>query len=165
MSHGPRGPVYAATFSAVAVTAAQDVFEITAPATSRVLIRGIRIGQYTDAGDAAAEILSVLVIRGYTTSGSGGSSVTPVNLHGWSGAPSASSTVEANNTTVANTGTAVTLLADTMNVQAGWQYYPAPHDHMVLDYSQRLVVRITAPADSLTMNGTLIFQEIGKDAP
>ena len=165
MSSGPRGPVYAATFSAVAVTAAQDLFEITAPATSRVLIRGIRIGQYSDAGDAAAELLSILILRGYTVSGSGGSAATPVNMGGWSGAPSASSTVEVNNTTVANTGTAVTLLADSFNVQAGFQYYPAPHDHMILDYSQRLVVRISAPADSLTMNGTLLFQEIGKDYP
>ena len=165
MSHGPRGPVYAATFSAVAVTAAQDLFEITAPATSRVLIRGIRIGQYSDAGDAAAGLLSILLIRGYTASGSGGTSATPVNLGGWAGAAAASSSVEVNNTTVANTGTPATLLADSLNVQGGWQYYPAPHDHIILDYSQRLVVRITAPADSLTMNGTLLFQEIGKDAP
>lgn len=158
----PQGPVYAVTFTAVAVTAAQDLFEITTSATTRALIRGIRIGQYTDAGDAAAEILSILLIRGYTVSGSGGSAATPANLRGWSGAPTAASACEVNNTTVANTGTAVTLLADTFNVQAGWSYYPAPDDHIVLDVSQRLVVRITAPADSLTMNGTLLFQEIGK---
>jgi hypothetical protein len=28
--------------------------------------------------------------------------------------------------------------------------------------AQKLVVRITAPADSLTMNGTLVFEEVGQ---
>lgn len=160
--HGKHGgPVFAATFTAVAVSVAQDVFEIVAPSTSRVLIREIRLGQYSDAGDAAAELLSILILRGYTVSGSGGTSATPVNMQGHTGAKSAGSTVEVNNTTVANTGSPVTLLADSFNVQAGFRYYPAPGDHIVLEKSQRLVVRITAPADALTMNGTLIFQEVG----
>lgn len=162
MMNSADGPIFAATFSAVAVTAAQDVFEITAPSTSKVLIREIRLGQYSDAGDAQAELLSVLIQRGYTVSGSGGSSSTPAKFRGHTGAPSAASTVEMNNTTVANTGSAVTLLADTFNVQAGWRYYPAPEDRIVIEPGVILVVRITAPADSLTMNGTLVFQEIGK---
>lgn len=69
--------VFSATFSAVAVSAAQDLFEIVAPNTSRVAIRSISLGQYSDAGDAQAEMLSVPLIRGYTTSG--GTSVTPIN--------------------------------------------------------------------------------------
>ena len=156
------GPIYVATFSAVAITAAQDVFEITAPSSSRILIREIRIGQYSDAGDAAAELLSVLITRGYTVTGSGGSTLTPVNYRGHSGTLSASSVVKANNTTVANTGTAATLLADSFNVQAGFRFYPAPEDRIILEPSARLVVRITAPADSITANGTIVFQEVGK---
>jgi hypothetical protein len=42
--------------------------------------RLLRLGQYSDAGDASAEMLSVLVMRGHTTSGSGGSSATPANV-------------------------------------------------------------------------------------
>lgn len=162
MADMPVGPIYAATFSAVAITAAQDVFEITAPSSSRLLIREIRIGQYSDAGDAAAELLSILILRGYTVTGSGGTTLTPANMRGHSGTLAASSVVKANNTTVANTGTAVTLLADSFNVQAGFRYYPAPEDRLVVEPSVRLVVRITAPADSITCNGTLIFQEVGK---
>lgn len=161
-------PVYTATFSAVAATAAQDVFEITAPANSRVKIIDCKLGQYTDFGDAAAEILSVLVIRGFTTTGTGGSSVTPANILGHTGAMTATSVVKANNTTVATNGTGVTLVADVMNVAAGWSlrdtlsrgYENVPE--IILSNSQRLVIRITAPADSLTMNGTLIFEEIGQ---
>ena len=63
--------IFSASFSAVAVSAAQDVFELVAPSTSRVAIRSISLGQYSDAGDAAAELLSVLIMRGHTTSGPG----------------------------------------------------------------------------------------------
>jgi hypothetical protein len=154
--------IFVATFAAVAVTAAQDVFEIVAPASSRLLIREIRLGQYSDPGDAQAEMLSVQIIRGYTTSGSGGSAVTPVNFSPVSGAASPVATVERNNTTVAQDGTGAVLLADTFNVMGGWRYYPVPEERIEVGVSQRLVVRITAPADSLTMNGTMVYEEVGK---
>ncbi len=154
------GTLFSATFTAVSVSAAQDVFEITSPATRRVRIQDIRLGQYSDFGDAQAEILSVLILRGYTVSGSAGSSVTPANVISDS-AKVAQSTVEANNTTVANTGTAVTLLADAWNVQAGaWVAPLSDRLAFVIGPSTRLVVRITAPADALTMNGTMIFEEL-----
>jgi hypothetical protein len=152
------GTVYSATFSAVGVAAAQDVFEITAGAAATVFIREVRIGQYSDAGDAAAEMLSLLIVKGYTVSGSGGSAVTPAPIDGHGAV--AVSAVEANNTTVANTGTALTLIADSFNVQAGFLYQPNPSDRIRLAAGERLVVRITAPVDSLTTNGTLIFEEI-----
>lgn len=157
--------IYTATFSAVAVSAAQDVFEIVAPAGGRVAIREVRLGQYSDAGDAEAELLSVKIMRGHTVSGSGGSSVTPANTSGHTGALAAASTVEANNTTVANTGSPETLIADSFNVQAGWWYDPVDEEQIILEVSQRLVVRITAPADAVTMNGTLVFEECGMTRP
>lgn len=160
--------MFSATFADVAVSAAQDLFEITAPADSRVLIHEIDIGQYSDAGDAAAEILGLQIIRGYTVSGSGGSSVTPGNLNSYGRA--AGAVVEANNTTVANTGTVETLLATVWHLQAGFIWRPdrpSLRDQMnakliQLAPSERLVVRITAPADAITTNGTIVFEEIGK---
>src|SRR5215207_1206238 len=98
--------IFYATFSAVAVTLAQDVFEIATPANVRVRLREVRIGQYSDFADAQAEILSVTVMRGHTTTGSGGTTLTPTNVHPWSRA--AVSTVKANNTTVATGGSPVT---------------------------------------------------------
>lgn len=165
-------PVFSAAFAAVAVgAAAQDVFEILASATSRLRIREIRLGQYSDAGDASAEMLSVQIIRGYTTPGEAGAAVTPINLQPWSRAASAS--VARNNTTLAQNGSPQILLADSFNVQAGF-YWPGGDDpgkrdnfddgYIYVNVNQLLVVRITAPADELTMNGTLIFEEIGKPA-
>jgi hypothetical protein len=155
--------VYIASFSAVAVSAAQDCFELNTSSTHRVAIREVRLGQYSDAGDAAAELLSVLFARGYTVSGSGGSTMTPVTRSGLTVATAAVSTVEINNTTVANTGTAAVLLADSFNIAAGFRYYPSQEDAIILQPSSRFVVRITAPSDALTMNGTLVFEEIGVD--
>lgn len=153
--------IFSAPFSAVAVSAAQDVWEIVAHANTRVAIREIRLGQYSDFGDAQAEILSVTIITGFTTTGSGGAAVTPVNLSRRTGGLSAVSTVARNNTTVAQDGTGTVVLADVFNVAAGWWYYPPEEERIIMEKSQRLVVRITAPADALTMNGTIIFEELG----
>jgi len=112
--------IYTATFSGIAVNAAQDAFEIVAPANSRVAIREVRLGQYSDAGDAQAEMLSVTVERGYATSGSGGVAVTPANLMGHAGAPASTAAVERNNTTVATGGAPATLIADSWNAFASW---------------------------------------------
>lgn len=162
-----NGPIYTATFSAISVTAAQDVFELTTHASSRIEICEIFLGQYSDAGDAQAEMLSVQIIRGYTTAGSGGAAVTPGNFEPWSRA--ALTTVARNNTTVATAGTAVILHSEAFNVQGGWLYKPLkaerdnerPRIEAAGATNGLLVVRITAPADAVTMNGTIKFRELG----
>jgi hypothetical protein len=160
-------PIFTATIVAQAVTLACDIFEITSPSTSRIRIREIRLGQYTDFGDAAAEILSVQVIRGHRVAGSnaGPTTVTPRNIHGWAGAPTdAASVIRAYDTGVAtDTGSgAQVLISDAWNVQAGWWYYPPEEEMIILETSQRLVVRLSVPADALTLNGTLVYEIIGK---
>lgn len=154
---------YSATFSAIAIAAAQDVFEITAPANSRVRITGFLLGQYSDAGDGQGELLSLQIIRGFTVSGSGGASVTPTNLNSSSDVV-AGSAIERNNTTLANTGTTNTPLAHVWNVRIPYKWTAeedGPKD-LTLEPGERAVVRITLPVDSITSNGTLFFEEIGK---
>lgn len=156
--------LFSAAFNAIAVTAAQDVFELVAPATSRILIHQIELGQYSDFGDAADEILSVLLLRGHTTSGSGGSTITPRNLETW-GRASAIASVERNNTTIAADGTPHLLYATAFNVRAGF-FWPSGslaslRRPISLEAGDRFCVRITAPADEITLNGTLIYEETG----
>lgn len=153
------GQVFTVPLSAVAVSAAQDVFEIATTAETKVRIREIRLGQYSDAGDAQAELLSVLIMRGHTTTGSGGTTPTPVNVS--ASTVAATSTVKANNTTVATGGSPVTIYADAWNVQAGWWYAPAEAEMPIVDVSSRVVVRITAPVDAITFNATVVFEELG----
>ena len=154
------GRTYAVTFNAVALTAAADLFEITPADDKPCEVVSIYIGQTTEAGDAADEMLGVQIIRGFTTSGSGGSAATPTPLRPADTA--AGFTAEVNNTTLANTGTTTTLHSDAFNVRAGWVYIPPLDARPVVNQGNTtLVVRITAPADSVTFNGTLIVRELG----
>ena len=153
------GRIYTAVFSAVAVTAAQDLFELVAPSDSIVVIHELDISQTSDVGDAAEELLLITCKSGATTSGSGGSSVTPVPKN--FGDAAFGGTCEANNTTVAADGTIVTHRVTAWNVRAPLSIIWTPETRPILSPSRRWVVSIPAPADSLTMHGTLVFEEIG----
>lgn len=151
--------IFAAAFTGVAVTAAQDVFEIVA-GTKRLLLREVIVGQYSDFGTAAAELLPLSLVRGHATQGSGGSAITPRNLSGITGAGSALASVARNNTTIASGGTGALLRAETWNVQIPWIWRPILDECIILEASQILAVRLdSAPADSITMVGTLLFEE------
>lgn len=150
------GRIFSGHFDAVGVTAAQDLFELGAPAGGIVEVMGVLISQYSDAGDSESEQLSILFHRG-TATGSGGSTVTPVALDG--SGDSFTGTLEANNTT--QSVEANVLLADAFNVMAGYQWMPPPELYIVVPPSGLFIVELTAaPADSLTMNGTIFFREV-----
>lgn len=162
--------IYTAVFAAVSMSAAQDVFEITAGATTRVRIRECRIQQYSEPLVTEPEIIPVTIIRGYTVAGTPVGSPTPRNVAGHTGAPVAQSVVTCNNTVLASGGTPLTMVSDAWNISAGFSLRdilrPAIHrddvsEELILEHGQRLVFRIAAPTDALTGNGTLIFEEVG----
>lgn len=153
------GRVYSVTFSAVSVAAAQDLFEITPADDKPVEIVGIELGQTSDAGDAADEVLQISIIRGHATSGSGGSAPTPAPLNPNDAA--AGFTSEVNNTTIASTGTAVTLQTGCWNVRAGYiNWFPDGARPTASQGNTTIVVRQTTPADAITMSGTLYVREL-----
>jgi len=156
------GRMYSVVFDNVAVTAGQDLFEITPADDKPVLFHGCWLGQSSDAGDAQDELLRVAIIRGHTTGGSGGTAVTAPPLQSSAGAGFGGA-AKINNTTIASAGTAVTLVADTFNVRAGWVYLPTPEARPGASQANTtIVVRLmAAPADQLAMSGTLIFEELG----
>lgn len=153
------GRLYAVPFSAVATTVAADLWEITPADDKPCRVVGMTIAQSSDVGDAAEEIIPFTILRGHTTSGSGGSAPTPTPLN--PGDAAAAFTAEVNNTTAASTGTTTTLLADAFNIRAGYQiWFPPEARPMVSQANTTLVVRMgAAPADSLTMSGTLFVEE------
>lgn len=147
--------VYTVSFANVAVTAAQDLFEITAAAGYRLELIDVRFGQISDVGDAAAEQLGVNITRG-NSSGSGGSAVTPAAVY----APGrlATSVAERNNTTPGSGG--FVLVSDVFNIAAPYLYRPGEAERIVTGPGGRISIGITAPADSLTMYGSATFAEI-----
>jgi hypothetical protein len=155
------GLKYAIPIAATAVTAQVDFWEYTAPADAIAIIHYIEITQSTEVGDAMEEGLVVLLKRGSTTTGTGGSqAVTPAPLE--FGFPAAGGVADTLNTTKATGGTIVTLHSAAWNVRAPFIYLPTPEYRIVLSPSQRFTVELgTTPADSITVQGTLIFEEIG----
>ena len=154
------GMMYSAVFSSVAVTAAQDFFEITAPSDAVVMLHSVELTQSTEVGDAQEEGVAILFKRGATSSGSGGSAPTPQPTQ--FGFAAAGSTVEVNNTTPASGGTITTLVSSNWNVRSPYLWLPTPECRIVLSPSQRLVVATpTTVADSITMSGTMFWEEIG----
>lgn len=154
------GRMYSAVFEGVAVSAAQDFFEVNAPADAVVVLHEVTITQTSDVGDAAEEMLSCVIQMGATTSGSGGSTPTAIPLS--LGDAAFGGSVEANNTTEAVTGTIVNKYRESWNIRAGWHYLPTPETRLTLSPSARMTITlITVPADALTMDGTVIFEEIG----
>jgi len=158
------GRIYIAQFNEVAVTAAQDLFEIVAPSTGIVRIHNWSILQNTDAGDAEDEILRIETVRGdgTVTSGSGGSTLTPQPIDNGDGA--ASSTVEANNTTRMAVGTGVLDILEQYgwNVRVGMEKIYTPETYPTISPSDRWTLSLDdTPTDSITMSGHVTFEEIG----
>jgi len=158
----PSGPVYTVPFSATTLTTnAHDLFCLTGSTSSRVVLREIRLGQYSEFGEAQSELLSLTIWTGSTAAASGGSTITPRNVQSHTGAPTANTSAITASTTLSSTTSAVQRYADAWNVAAGYLYTPPPPERIVINPGQIMVVRMSAPNDAMTMNGTLTFQEIG----
>ena len=82
-----RGSIYTAPFSSVVISTAGswDLLTLTAPSNSRVAILEIRLGQYTQFGDAKAGVQSLQIMTGSTAT-STGAAITPLNVDGHTGA-------------------------------------------------------------------------------
>lgn len=153
--------IFTVSFAAVAVTGAVDLFEVTPADDKPIQILGFVIGQTSDPGDVQAEQIGYSIVRGNTTSGSGGTSTTPRNLA--RPGTTSSFTAETCNTTQAASGTTQVLVADVVNVQAGEKvWFPEGLEPQASQSDTSLTLRLAAaPADSLTMHGTLYVRELG----
>jgi hypothetical protein len=155
------GRVYAVTFEGTAVTAQVDFFEVLPADDKPVRILGLFLSQSSDVADAAEEILRVQIIRGHATTGSGGASPTPTPTS--PNDTAAGFVSETLNTTIASAGAAVNLFAHAFNIRVGLEvWYPQGAEPVCSQAAgTMLVVRLmAAPADSLTMSGTLIVEEL-----
>lgn len=157
------GRMYTISFSAVSLSAAQDLFEISPADDKPVEICGLFLSQtgVGDIGDAAEELLKLAIIRGHSTGGSGGSAATPAPVKAT--AASVGFAAEVNNTTIASAGTGVTVHEDAWNVRAGYQFWwPEGAEPGASQANTTIVVRMaSAPADAITVSGTLYVRELG----
>lgn len=155
---------YTVTFENVSVAAAQDFFEVSPADDKPVKVWGWEIdnvGGTADAGDAQEEFWRLLLRRGHTTGGSGGTAPTPVPVVSTDGA--AGFTAEVNNTTIASVGTTKDIWAGGLNVRIpGPLFLPPELVPAVSQADTTIVLRLlSTPADAVTLSGTIWVEELG----
>ena len=151
--------MYTITISGVASPAtAFDFLEISPAANKPVKLRRIRIAQ-TSEPTTEEEQLAITVVRGHTTSGSGGDTTPDGGSLGPATAASAY-TAETMNTTIASAGTGVNLVEDAWNTRSGYDMAFAPEEAPMCINGVLLVVRSAAPADAVTIRATFWVEEM-----
>jgi hypothetical protein len=153
------GNVYTISFATTSMSTSGpwDVFPFQAGSLTRVSVEEISIGIVSN----SANNLAVQIYRGSTTPLSTGvSSITPVNLAGWTGAGAAGSSGTAPSSSLPSTTSA--SLLDARTFEDGFHYEYRGRGDMILAPSQRLDVVMTTPGSG-TVYGTLKFREIGKN--
>lgn len=158
------GRLYAVTFTAVSVSAAQDLFYVKPAADKIIALERVTLGVVggtADAADAQEELLDIRIVRlpATVTVGSGGGAFTPLPIPANDAA--AGFTARINDTTIATTSGALQVLhADQMNNRVGFDWFPAPEHRLPIANAQAIVVRLTgAPADAISVNGSCLVRE------
>ena len=148
---------FSAPMDALAFTTATDVFELTCASTARSELLMMELGQTTDLGDAAEEVLRMGLYRG-ATAGATGTALTE-QPYGDSNDGAAESTVVSNRGTASTGGTLLQII--TWNIRIPTQWIWIPEIRPIAEVSTVITFRLlTAPADSITISGTLIWREL-----
>jgi len=154
---------YTVVFANVSVTASQDLFALTPAANKPIELVGLTLTQVgiADVGDAQEEMLRFSVVRGHTTTASGGTGPTPQSSKSTEAA--AGFTAHVNGTTIASGGTTAVLHEDSFNVRAGVTlWWPDSTEPGASAANTTIAVRLNAaPADAITLSGTLYVREMG----
>lgn len=149
------GRIKSAPMDALAFTTATDIFEVTVTDTIRIV--GLELCQTTDLGDAAEEVLRFGWYTGITA-GATGTALTETNYDSVDGdAPTAA--------VVANRGTAST--GGTLRAIHGWNiripferwWLPEMRPRVDSAEDPSTFRLLAAPADSITISGTLYWEE------
>lgn len=151
--------IFKVPMSAVAVSAAQDLWHLKAGSTYPLLIHEIVLSQKTL---VAVEGKDIKLIRhtATVTQGSGGSTPTPQNIN--PGGASSAITAHMNDTTQASAGTLTTLHSDVWQFLNGFFWMPAPEDRIFIAPATGFIVSLAvAPSASMTVSGTITYEELG----
>lgn len=159
-----RGRIYYVPTGLQTVTSAggnQDIASIVASATGTIALRGVVIGQSSEAQDAEDEQLQLLIkkLTLAFTIGSAGAAVTPgLQDHGGS---ASNSSGRRNDTTIATGGTITTIHSDAFNIRAGFQFWYPEGFEPIVHATDGFAIEISGPVDDITAGCTLYYEEVG----
>jgi hypothetical protein len=152
--------LFSAVQSAQAVTTATDLFECTPVVDRPAIIYGMTLGQTTDLGDAAEEVLMIGIYRD-CTAGSGGTAATEVNYNQAAlGAPTMAVRMLG---TASTGGTLIDIIP--WNIRIPLMWFPVPEmrlkfSNIAAEGPTSTFRLIAAPADSITLSATLYWAEL-----
>lgn len=149
------GRIYTVSFTEVAVTAQQDLFQIEA-VNVPVIIHAVYLSQSSDVGDAAAEGLSIL-IRRVTDA------LTNVTAEAQldTGDAVANADLNVNDTSELVTGAQI-VHSEVWNIALPFVYLPPPELRIIVPVDDVITVNLnTTPNDEITMSGVMYFEETG----
>lgn len=153
--------IYGANFSAQAVTTATDIFECTPAADRPVYIYGLSLGQTTDLGDAAEEVLMIGIYRD-CTAGSGGTANTEY-IYNNNAAGSASDMATRSLGTASTGGTLIDIIPWNIRIPLLWVPIPEMRpkfSNLAAEGPVSTFRLIAAPTDSLTVSAVLYWATI-----
>jgi len=147
------GRMYTVEFSEVAVTAQQDLFQIEAIGVPAI-IHAIYISQSSDVGDATAAMISLRIHRvtDTVTDDLAARQLDP-------GDATQNANVAINETTELVTGIEV-IHSEVWNIALPWVFMPPPEMRIIVEVANTVVVNMNT-TDTLTMSGTIYFEEVG----
>ena len=152
--------IYTIPIAPAGLTAVQDLWAIVSGTNRPTRLAGLHIFQTSDVGDAAEEIVRLRIRSGQTTVGSGGTAPTPIPVNATDAA--AQFTARINDTTQATAGTIVVHAEMGWNIRVDRDFWLPPSYTFDFTGARRWTIEIpTAPADSLTLGGTLWVEEFG----
>ena len=145
--------IYSATFSEIAVTAQQDLFQLEANTVS-IILHAAYISQTSLVADAADAAVSIL-IRRFTDAVT--NDVAEVKLD--PADANALADVAINETSELVTGTEI-IHAEGWHMRNTFIYLPLPEHRPVIKIGDGVAINLNT-TDTVTMSGTIYWEEVG----
>lgn len=147
------GRMFTVQFSEVSVSAQQDLFQIEALITPAI-IHAVMISQSSDVGDASAAAVSLQIRRATDVVTD---DLATVQLD--KGDATQTADVAINETTELVTGSEI-IHSEVWNIALPFVWMPPPEMRIVIPVGDVVVVNMNT-TDTLTMSGTIYFEEVG----
>ncbi len=148
------GRMYTVQFTDASVSVSQDLFQIESLITPATL-HAVYLSQTSDVGDSSAENLVVRILR---VTDAVTDDLATVQLD--KGDATQTADVAVNETSLLTTGLEV-VHSEAWNIALPFIWLPPPEMRVIGTIGDVIIVNIAAPADALTMSGTVYFEESG----
>ena len=152
--------VFTATFTTSATTGAVDLISLLSTAASKFVVRALDVFAIS----TSPETVGIELWRTTGSSASTGSATVPANLKGHTGAPAAVTGCNGPGTVPLTTGANAAKLFQGALTPSGFSYRPEELERPEFTTrAPRFHARISAPVVSVTLAGTVTFEETGRN--